>query len=78
VWAVLDLYITHATNGIKFTQLERQHLKRMPYEGHDETTAEEVNAASTDHHRGPEPRRSYSSSGSAPSVGGAYRVADPT
>jgi transposase-like protein len=28
VWAVLDLYITHATNGIKFTQLERQHLKR--------------------------------------------------
>jgi transposase-like protein len=23
VWAVLDLYITHATNGIKFTQLER-------------------------------------------------------
>jgi putative transposase len=25
VWAVLDLYITHATNGIKFTQLERQH-----------------------------------------------------
>jgi hypothetical protein len=29
VWAVLDLYISHATNGIKFTQLERQHLKRM-------------------------------------------------
>jgi putative transposase len=27
VWAVLDLYITHATNGIKFTQLERQRLK---------------------------------------------------
>jgi transposase-like protein len=24
VWAVLDLYITHATNGINFTQLERQ------------------------------------------------------
>jgi transposase-like protein len=31
VWAVLDLYITHATNGIRFTQLERQHLKRMRY-----------------------------------------------
>jgi len=29
VWAVLDLYITHATNGIRFTQLERQSLKRM-------------------------------------------------
>ena len=37
VWAVLDLYITHATNGIKFTQLERQHLKRMRYEGHEQT-----------------------------------------
>src|SRR5256886_13279684 len=24
VWAVLDLYITHATNGINFTQLERE------------------------------------------------------
>jgi hypothetical protein len=24
LWAVLDLYITHATNGIEFTQLERQ------------------------------------------------------
>jgi mutator family transposase len=29
VCAVLDLYITHATNGIKFTRLERQHLTRM-------------------------------------------------
>src|SRR5947199_5601175 len=45
VWAVLDLYITHATNGIKFTQLERQHLKRMRYEGHTETIPAEVTAA---------------------------------
>jgi hypothetical protein len=45
VWAVLDLYISHATNGIKFTQLERQQLKRMRYEGHDQSTAEEVTAA---------------------------------
>src|SRR3954466_1297077 len=45
VWAVLDLYISHATNGIKFTQLERQSLKRMRYDGHDETTPEEVTAA---------------------------------
>jgi putative transposase len=45
VWAVLDLYISHATNGIKFTQLERQHLKRMRYEGHEQTTPEEVTAA---------------------------------
>jgi putative transposase len=45
VWAVLDLYITHATNGIKFTQLERQHLNRLRYEGRDATVPEEVNAA---------------------------------
>ena len=45
VWAVLDLYITHATNGIKFTQLERQHLKRMRYEGSDQALPEEVTAA---------------------------------
>jgi hypothetical protein len=44
VWAVLDLYIAHATNGIKFTQLERQQLKRIRYEGNDETTPEEVTA----------------------------------
>ena len=45
VWAVLDLYISHATNGIKFTQLERQRLKQMRYEGHEQTTPEEVTAA---------------------------------
>src|SRR5215207_1491708 len=45
VWAVLDLYISHATNGIKFTQLERQHLKRIRYDGYDQSTAEEVTAA---------------------------------
>jgi transposase-like protein len=45
VCAVLDLYITHATNGIKFTQLERQRLKQMRYEGHEPTIPEEVSAA---------------------------------
>jgi transposase-like protein len=45
VWAVLDLYISHATNGIKFTQLERQHLKRISYESHEQTIPEEVTAA---------------------------------
>ena len=45
VWAVLDLYISHATNAIKFTELERQHLKRTRYEGHEQTTREEVSAA---------------------------------
>jgi transposase-like protein len=45
VWAVLDLYIAHATNGIKFTQLERQQLKRMRYEGTDQPLPEEASAA---------------------------------
>jgi non-homologous end joining protein Ku len=45
VWAVLDLYVSHATNGIKFTELERHSLKRMRYEDHDHSTAEEVTAA---------------------------------
>jgi putative transposase len=45
VWAVLDLYITHATNGVRFTQLERQRLRRVRYEGSDQPIPEEVSAA---------------------------------
>ena len=45
VWAVLDLLITHETNGIRFNELDRQRLKRLRYEGTDEATPEEVNAA---------------------------------
>ncbi len=45
VWAVLELYITNATNCIRFNQLERQRLKRLRYEGHEPATAEQVNAA---------------------------------
>ena len=45
VWAVLDLLITHQTNGIHFNALERQRLKRARYEGNDEAIPEEVTAA---------------------------------
>jgi putative transposase len=45
VWAVLDLSIGHATNGIKFTQLERHRLKQMRYERSQQPTPEEVTAA---------------------------------
>ena len=45
VWAVLDLYITNATNGIRFTQLERQQLKRIRYHGHDQDVPKETTAA---------------------------------
>jgi transposase-like protein len=45
VWAVLDLYISHATNGIRLTQLEHQRLRQMRYEGHAQPIPEEVAAA---------------------------------
>jgi transposase-like protein len=45
VWAVLDLLITHETNGIRFNQLDRQRLKRIRYQGSDQTIPEEVTAA---------------------------------
>jgi putative transposase len=45
VWAVLDLYITHATNGVRFNQLERQRLRRIRLAGSQPTTNQEVSAA---------------------------------
>jgi len=45
VWAVLDLYITHAKNGIRFNQFERQRLRRIRHAGSEHTTGEEVSAA---------------------------------
>src|SRR3954469_15065341 len=45
VWAVLDLLITHETNGIRFTQLDRQHLNRTRYTRPENATTEEVTAA---------------------------------
>ena len=45
VWAVLDLLITHQTNGIHFTALDRQHLKRASYQDDEHAVREEVTAA---------------------------------
>ena len=45
VWAVLDLLITHQTNGIHFNALDRQRLKRARYHGNQQTIPEEVTAA---------------------------------
>jgi transposase-like protein len=45
VWAVLDLYITHAKNGVRFSELERQHLRRIRSAGSQRTPDEEVTAA---------------------------------
>jgi putative transposase len=43
VWAVLDLLITHETNGIRFTQLDRQRLNRLS-DTHTPSTQEGVAA----------------------------------
>jgi hypothetical protein len=45
VWAVLDLYITHAKNGVRFSQLERQRLRGIRHAGSQPTTDQEVTAA---------------------------------
>jgi putative transposase len=45
VWAVLDLYITHAKNGVRFSELERQRMRRIRHAGSEPTTDEEVSAA---------------------------------
>jgi putative transposase len=42
VWAVLDLLITHQTNGIHFNALDRQRLKRARYQGTEQTAPEEI------------------------------------
>jgi hypothetical protein len=44
VWAVLDLLITHETNGIRFTELDRQRLNHARYH-EPEPTAKEAAAA---------------------------------
>src|SRR3954468_22125462 len=45
VWAVLDLLITHQTNGIRFTELDRQRLNRIRYHEPDHAIPEEMTAA---------------------------------
>jgi len=45
VWAVLDLLITHETNGIRFTELDRQRLNHVRYHEPDQAIPEEVTAA---------------------------------
>src|SRR5213596_2936584 len=43
VWAVLDLFFSHASNGATFTDVDRQHLYRIKYRQLDpETLDEEV------------------------------------
>ena len=45
VWAVLDPLITHETNGIRFTELDRQRLHRARHHEPDNTIPEDMSAA---------------------------------
>src|SRR5437588_3303652 len=46
VWAVLDLFFSHASNGATFTDVDRQHLYRIKYQQADpDTIDQEVTAA---------------------------------
>ncbi len=46
VWAVLDLFFSHASNGATFTDVDRQHLSRIKYRQADpDNLDEEVTAA---------------------------------
>ena len=46
VWAVLDLFFSHASNGATFTDVDRQHLYRIKYRQADpDALDEEVTAA---------------------------------
>jgi len=45
VGAVLDLFFTHASNGLTFTDLDRQHLYRIKYQPADQTPIDEEETA---------------------------------
>jgi hypothetical protein len=45
VFAVLDLFITHASNGATFTDVDRQHLYRIKYRQIDPDTLDEETTA---------------------------------
>ena len=45
VWTVLDLYFAHAKNGVRFSQLDRQRLRRIRHTGSQPMTDEEASAA---------------------------------
>jgi len=48
VWAVLDLFFSHASNGATFTDVDRQHLYPIKYQQADpDTLDEDVTAAQT-------------------------------
>ena len=70
VWAVLDIYLTHAKNGVRFNQLERQRLLRMRYTDSDTNHRRGGDSRIDSPHQEPKPRRIYSSKESAPRVGG--------
>ena len=59
VFAVLDLFIAHASNGATFTELDRQHLYRIKYRQTDPDTIDEEVTAAVDWPREPQSRTEF-------------------
>src|SRR5436305_15324685 len=55
VWAVLDLFFSHASNGATFTDVDRQHLYRIKYHQADPDTHDEAVTAAYTQPREPAP-----------------------
>ena len=61
VFSVLDLFITHASNGATFTDVDRQHLYRIKYQQLDRDNARRGGDSRLDSSHGNlKPRRIYS------------------
>jgi hypothetical protein len=59
VWAVLDLFFSHANGGATFTDVDRQHLYRIKYQQADPDPARRGGHRRIDAPRDPEPRANF-------------------
>jgi hypothetical protein len=60
VWAVLDLFFSHASNGATFTEIDRQHLYRIKYRQADSKHHRRGGASRLKSTREPKPAANYS------------------
>jgi hypothetical protein len=66
VWAVLDLQINNAYNGVKLSEIDRHKLYRLRHEPAESDAADTQVQPLRLTSREPKPRRSYSSFGTRP------------
>src|SRR3954464_10034413 len=66
-WAVLDLLMTHETNGIRFPALDHQHLNRSRYTRPRTNSPRSPPRPKVHPYREPQPPRIYSAKETRPS-----------